>query len=402
MTRITYATVVSIIFGCFALLPRAQAVLPPPDGGYGPPAYGTGNTAEGEEALLNLSSGGFNTAAGFRTLFSNTTGNFNTAIGAGALFNNTGNQNTATGAGALLSNTSGRLNTANGEAALFFNMDGTQNTATGAGALESNTTGHFNTANGVNALTSNTDGARNTANGINALRRNTTGGFNTADGANTLGKNTTGNFNTALGSSALSNNSTGSGNVAIGFDAGDAVSTANNVICIGSNVDGANVNNSCYIGQIFGRTSSGGTAVFISSNGKLGTATSSRRFKEDIKPMDEASEALLSLQPVTFRYKKEIDGQGSPQFGLVAEDVERVSPDLVVRDKDGKPYTVRYDAVNAMLLNEFLKEHRHVQEQDTIIARQQKQIDTLTAGLQKVSAQLELEQRAPKTVSNNH
>jgi Chaperone of endosialidase len=404
MTRITYATVVSIIFGCFALLPRAQAVLPPPDGGYGPPDYGTGNTAEGEEALLNLGSGGFNTAAGFRTLFSNTTGNFNTAIGAGALFNNTGNQNTATGAGALLSNTSGRLNTANGEAALFFNIDGTQNTATGAGALESNTTGDFNTANGVNALTSNTDGARNTANGINALRGNTTGGFNTADGANTLGKNTTGNFNTALGSSALSNNSTGSGNIAIGFDAGDAVSTANNVICIGSNVDGANVNNSCYIGQIFGRTSSGGTAVFISSNGKLGTATSSRRFKEDIKPMDEASEALFSLTPVAFHYKKEIDPAGTPQLGLVAEDVEKVNPNLVVRDKEGKAYSVRYDQVNAMLLNEFLKEHRKVEELSkdfrTTIAQQQQQIEALTAGLQKVSAQLEASKSAPQIVNN--
>jgi hypothetical protein len=391
---------ITISLVCLALLPELQAVVPAPDGGYGPPAYGTGNTAEGEEALLNLSSGGFNTAAGFRTLFSNTTGNFNTAIGAGALFNNTGNQNTATGAGALLSNTSGRLNTANGEAALFFNMDGTQNTATGAGALESNTTGHFNTANGVNALTSNTDGARNTANGINALRSNTTGGSNTADGDNAIGKNTTGNLNTALGRTALFNNTTGSGNVAIGFDAGDAITTANNVICIGSNVDGANVNNSCYIGQIFGRTSSGGTAVFISSNGRLGTATSSRRFKEDIKPMDEASEALLSLQPVTFRYKKEIDGQGSPQFGLVAEDVEKVNPNLVVRDKEGKAYSVRYDQVNAMLLNEFLKAHKTVQAQGATIARLEKQIDALTAGLHKVSAQLEASKPAPQVVKN--
>jgi len=388
---------------CFSLSPKAQAVSPPPDGGYGPPNYGTGNTAEGEEALLNLGNGNFNTATGFRTLFSTTTGNFNTAIGAGALFNNTGDQNTATGAGALLSNTSGRFNTANGEAALFFNMDGIQNTATGAGALESNTTGDYNTASGVNALTSNTDGARNTANGINALRRNTTGGFNAADGANALGNNTTGNLNTALGSSALSNNSTGSGNIAIGFDAGNAVSTADNVICIGSNVDGANVNNSCYIGSIFGRISSGGSAVLVNSNGRLGTMTSSRRFKEDIKPLDKASEALLLLKPVSFRYKKEVDPEGTNavQFGLVAEDVEKVNRDLIVRDKEGKPYSVRYDQVNAMLLNEFLKEHKTVQQQGQTIARLEKQLEAVTATLQKVSAQLELNKPAPQTVLNN-
>jgi hypothetical protein len=399
---------IPLVFACFGLLPKAQAVNPPPDGGYGPPAYGTGNTAEGEEALLNLSSGNFNTAAGFRTLFSNTTSNFNTAIGAGALFNNTGDQNTATGAGALLSNTSGRLNTANGEGALFFNMDGTQNTATGAGALESNTTGDLNTANGVNALTSNTDGAQNTANGINALLRNTTGGFNTADGANALDNNTTGDFNTALGSAALTNNTTGNGNIAIGFQSGHAVTRANNVICIGSNVDGANINNSCYVGNIFTATSSSGVAVFVNGLGKLGTVTSSKRFKEEIKPMGTTSEALFSLTPVAFHYRKEIDPAGTPQLGLVAEDVEKVNPDLVVRDKEGKPYSVRYDQVNAMMLNEFLKEHRKnerqelkIEEQEAKIAHQQKQIEALTAGLQKVSAQLELNKPATQTVLND-
>jgi hypothetical protein len=384
---------IPLVFACFGLLPTAQAVDPAPDGGYGPPAYGVGNTAEGEEALLNLSSGGFNTAAGFRTLFSNTTGNFNTAIGAGALFNNTGDQNTATGAGALLSNTSGRFNTANGEAALFFNMGGIQNTATGAGALESNTTGDFNTANGVNALTSNTDGTRNTANGVNALFGNTTGGSNTADGEKALAKNTTGNLNTALGGVALTNNTTGSGNIAIGFFAGDAVTTADNVISIGTNVDGANVNNSCYVGNIFGATSSSGVAVFVNRLGKLGTVTSSKRFKEEIKPMGTTSEALFSLRPVAFHYKKEIDPAGTPQLGLVAEDVEKVNPDLVVRDKEGKPYSVRYDQVNAMLLNEFLKARRQIDAQ-------QKQIDALTEGLQKVSAQIEASKPAPQVVNN--
>jgi uncharacterized coiled-coil protein SlyX len=150
-----------------------------------------------------------------------------------------------------------------------------------------------------------------------------------------------------------------------------------------------------------------GSTIVINSNGKLGVAASSARFKEQIKPMDNASEAILALQPVTFRYKKEIDPERTRQFGLVAE-VDKIDPELVVHDEQGKPYTVRYEAVNAMLLNEFHKEHRTVQElkanaakQETNIAQQQKQIEALTAGLQKVSAQLELNKRAPKTVLNN-
>ena len=158
---------------------------------------------------------------------------------------------------------------------------------------------------------------------------------------------------------------------------------------------------SCFIGQIFSRTSPGGTAVFINASGKLGTVTSSRRFKEQIKPMERASEALYSLKPVTFHYKKEIDATGTSQFGLVAEEVEKVNRDLVVRDKQGKPYSVRYDQVNAMLLNEFLKEHHQVQDLKVTVAEQQKQIDALTAGLQKVSAQLEVSKPAPQTGLNN-
>jgi len=151
------------------------------------------------------------------------------------------------------------------------------------------------------------------------------------------------------------------------------------------------VDDSCYIGNIFGSTSSNGVAVLVNSNGRLGTATSSKRFKEDIRPIDNASQALFSLKPVIFRYKKGVDPEGpegQSEFGLVAEDVEKVNPDLVVRDKEGKPYSVRYEQVNAMLLNEFLKEHKTMQEQGAIIARQQKHIEALTAGLQKVSAQL--------------
>jgi hypothetical protein len=178
------------------------------------------------------------------------------------------------------------------------------------------------------------------------------------------------------------------------------------------------VNNSCFIGNIFGATSSGGTAVFIDSDGKLGTATSSQRFKEQVKPMEQASEALYALKPVTFRYQKGIDPQGIPQFGLVAEDVEAVNPHLVVRDKEGKPYTVRYEAVNAMLLNEFLKEHRKNEEQEKTIAELKSGMTALAAmakehaaQIQKVSAQLaaaspsrgvlEASEAAPQVVNND-
>ena len=407
---------------CFGFLPGAQAVVPAPDGGYGPPDYGTGNTAEGEEALLNLSSGGYNTAAGFRTLFTNTTGNFNTALGAGALFTNTGEENTATGAGALLSNTMGSFNTANGEAALFYNTTGDKNTAIGASALiqnttgdqnaacgwralAKNTTGFWNTADGATALANNITGARNTAMGHFALGENTTGSLNTATGSEALSRNTTGRHNTAIGFGALAENTTGREHTTIGFQAGLGVSTAAYVICIGANVAGANVSNSCYIGNIFNRSSPSGLEVFVNSDGKLGTTMSSRRFKEDIKPMDQASEAILALQPVRFRYKKDFDPTGTAQFGLVAEDVAKVNPDLVVQDKEGKPYSVRYDQVNAMLLNEFLKEHRKVEQLtndfESKLAEQQKQIEALTAGLQKVSAQIEMSRPAPQMVVNN-
>ena len=376
LTKLTY-----LIFAVFALVllvlsPVAQAVSPAPDGG-----YPGGNTAEGQAALSSLTTGGFNTAVGFLSVRSDTTGSFNTGVGAGTLLANTADENTATGAGALLSNLIGTQNTANGTFALFSNNIGDDNTADGFEALFSNTTGSFNTANGWGALDLNTTGNANTAIGAAALQGNTTG-FN----------------NTAIGSLALSSNTTGNDNIALGLNAGFNVLTADSVICIGA--DGENVSNSCYIGQIFNATSSGGTAVFINSNGRLGTATSSKRFKDQIKPMDKVSEALFALKPVAFRYKKDIDPARTPQLGLVAEDVEKVNRDLVVRDKEGKAYSVRYDQVNAMLLNEFLKEHRKVEELEANAAQQQKQIAALAAGLQKVSAQLEVSKPAPKTVLN--
>jgi uncharacterized coiled-coil protein SlyX len=251
-------------------------------------------------------------------------------------------------------------------------------------------------------------GNSNTAVGVSALEDNISGIENTAIGGAALGNNVDGSDNVAVGQAALNNDIHGSHNVAVGEFAGNAVTTANNVICIGNNMQGQNLSDSCFISNIFNATAIGGSAVFIDANNKLGTVTSSKRFKEEINAMDKASEALLALTPVTFRYKKSIDPQGIPQFGLVAEDVEKVNPDLVVRDKEGKPYSVRYDAVNAMLLNEFLKEHHKNEEQEATIAelksavaQQQKQVETLTAGLQKVSAQLEISKSAPQTVLNN-
>ena len=356
---------------CFALLPKAQAVVPPPDGGY--PNF---TTAEGQNALFSLTTGAANTAVGWRSLFSDTEGSFNTATGAGTLLLNTSSQNTAFGAAALLFNTTGLGNTAVGAAALLHNTIAEGNTATGAFALSTNTTGHSNTATGSLALFVN--------NGIQ----------NTANGAAALGSNSTGNANTAIGDAALINNTAGSGNIALGAIAGDNVTMANDVICIG--VPGANVSNSCFIGQIFNATSSGGTAVFINSNGRLGTSTSSQRFKEEIKPMERASETLFALRPVTFRYKKGIDPQGIPQFGLVAEDVEAVNRDLVVRDEEGKPYSVRYEQINAMLLNEFLKEHKaflqqqgKVQKLEAALERVNERLREQEAKIERVSAQIE-------------
>jgi trimeric autotransporter adhesin len=383
---------------CLGLSHNSRAVNPPPDGG-----YPGGNTAEGTDALLSLTSGMNNTAVGLFSLRANRTGHNNTAIGAGALILNTAGENTATGTQALYSNTSGN-----------------KNTADGAFALLSNTSGGSNTAVGHRALYNNTIGGGNAANGVNALFSNTNGGSNTAIGAGALIGNRTGNFNTANGASALLNNTTGSSNIAVGAGAGASVSSASSVICIGAS--GANVSNSCYIGQIFGAISSGGTAVFVNSAGKLGTAQCSRRFKEDIKPMEQASEVLYALKPVSFRYKKEIDPKGIPQFGLVAEDVEAVDPDLVVRDNEGKTYSVRYDQISAMLLNEFLKEHetlleqrrkvreqdRKIQEQDTTIAELKKELETVVAHtkeqdarIQRVSDQVETNSPAAPTIVSN-
>jgi hypothetical protein len=329
--------------------------------------------------------------------------NENTVLGDDALLNNTGDANTAIGFEALFSNTTGSGNTAHGWSSLHNNTTGLNNTATGGSALNNNTTGFFNTANGVGALLFNTTGSYNTGNGANALLSNRTGNNNTGNGLSTLNNNTTGNNNIALGALAGTNLTTGSNNIYIDSR---GRSTESGTIRIGTQ------QGRTFVAGISGVTVAGGVGVIVDTNGQLGTVVSSKRFKYGIKPMDKASEAILALKPVTFRYKHELDPEGVPQFGLVAEDVEKVNPDLVARDDEGKPYTVRYEAVNAMLLNEFLKEHRKVQEQagtiaqqrrdfEGAIAKQQKQIEALTAGLRKVSAQLELTKSAPQTVLNN-
>jgi trimeric autotransporter adhesin len=375
---------------------------------------GSGNTACGTGALAQNTTGAGNTALGGGTLNANITGSENTAVGNGALsFNNAGaNYNTAIGSGALRANTTGEVNTATGFVALISNTTGSANTANGAGALAGNTEGGNNTATGFQALNGNTTGSENTAIGSGALVSNNVGPGNTAIGSNALASNTGNGLNTAVGANALAS-SDGGGNTALGFNAGLNLTTGINNIDIGFDVVGvAGESNTIRIGRqgtqratfiagIRGSTVGGGTTVVVNAAGKLGVAPSSARFKDDIKPMDNASEAILALKPVTFRYKKEIDAERTPQFGLVAEDVEKVNPDLVVRDAEGKVYTVRYEAVNAMLLNEFLKEHRTVQEQQKEIEALAAMVREQASQIQKVSAELELTRPTPRTALNN-
>ena len=351
---------VTIVLACFAFLPGAQAIC---NEGCDSSLF---NAFLGDDALSSNTIGTGNTAIGWRSLFSNTDASFSTGIGGGALSLNTGDSNTAVGTAALLLNTVGSQNVAVGTDALVFNDSGSDNAAIGFFASF---------------------------------------------------ENTTGGINTAIGGFALSNNTTGFNNIALGFAAGDLLTTGDDNIDIGNEgvadeagtvrigTDGTQTRT--FIAGISGVVVSG-AGVVVNASGQLGVAASSARFKDEIKPMDKASDAIFALKPVTFRYKKEIDPDRTPEFGLVAEEVEKVSPDLVARDEQGKPYTVRYEAVNAMLLNEFLKEHRTVQElkataakQEATIAKQQQQVEALTAGLQKVSAQLELSKPAPETVLNN-
>jgi Chaperone of endosialidase len=293
------------------------------------------------------------------------------------------------------------LNNANtflGDDALISNTTGGSNTATGGQALFSNTIGSFNTANGFAALNHNTSGNDNTATGFYALTLNSTGGNNTATGFQALVDNTTGSENTAIGWAALGNNTIGSGNIALGISAGHFTTGDSNIVIGNGGVGGESrtirigtkpTHKNTFIAGISGVTVPTGIPVIVDANGHLGTTTSSARFKDAIKPMDKGSEAILSLKPVTFRYKKDLDPNAIPQFGLVAEDVAEIDPDLVAKDNEGKPYTVRYEAVNAMLLNEFLKEHKKVEEQAKTAEEQASKIERLEAALEKMSARLD-------------
>jgi len=294
------------------------------------------------------------------------------------------------------------------------------NTALGDNSLFSldTSTGIHNTACGYDTLFNTTTGVNNTAVGWEAMSSNSIGGKNTAVGCDGLEANTTGSKNTAVGTLSLSRNTVGNGNIAIGFGAGQNVRVGNNNINLGSPGDAndsntirigtAGTHSNAYVAGITGITVANGVTVVIGPDGHLGTATSSERYKDAIKPMDKASEAILALQPVTFRYKQELDPNGIPQFGLVAEQVEKVNPDLVARDAQGKVYSVRYEAINAMLLNEFLKEHKQVeaqnqkvQELEATVARLEGTLKEQAAQIQKVNEKVELNGPAPRMVTNN-
>jgi hypothetical protein len=325
-----------------------------------------------------------NAATGKSALSANVSGNFNTATGDYALEKNaSGSQNTATGFYSLESNTTGGDNTASGYTALNFNTTGYANTASGSYALEANTTGYANTAGGSYALTANTTGQSNTATGNKALFTNKTGSQNTASGFYALYLST-GSHNTADGTRALNYLTTGEENVALGYEAGYSVTTGSNNIEIGSQGDKADTatirlgtqgtQTQAFVAGIFGATAAAGLPVVVTPSGQLGTVTSSVRFKRDIRAMGNVSATLMALRPVAFEYKPEIDPTGTPQFGLIAEEVARVDPDLVVRDADHQVYSVRYDAVNAMLLDQ-------VQKQQHTIDAQQKMLEALAARL---------------------
>ena len=414
------------------------------------------NTATGERALRSNTTGGSNTATGLLALTINSAGNNNTATGVQALFSNTADNNTATGASALANNTTGSENTADGLQALYSNTTGADNTATGVealysntegggntamgrSALRSNTTGDFNTANGFQSLFGNTTGTENTATGFFALANNTTGQLNTATGRSALGVNTTGQGNTATGAFALRNSNgnrntaigqatllfnSGDLNIALGDGAGGNLTSGNNNIDIGNagvagesatiRIGKSGTQTKTFVAGINGAAVTG-SAVKVNAAGQLGTAPSSERFKNAIKPMDKASEAILALRPVTFRYKQEVDPGEHLAIRSRGRGSRKINPDLVTRDEEGKLYTVRYEAVNAMLLNEFLKNYRtdqdqarKLQEQEATITQlknltmqQQKQIERLTATVQKVSDQLELSKTAPRVAAND-
>jgi Chaperone of endosialidase len=328
-----------ILIVCIGLLPQTQAVSPTPDGCY--PGF---TTAEGCNALSLLGSGAGNTGIGWYSLFLVGAGNFNTGVGAGTLVLNTGDSNTAVGAAALLLNTSG-----------------TGNTAVGTDALVHNDTGSFNIAIGDDTLNNNVSGSGNIiVGGFGA-------GFNIVAGSN----------NIYIGPGVSANGP---------FDESDTIRIRDSAPAAGG------ATSQVFFAGIDGSTVGAVNApVLINPNGQLGTGVSSARFKKDIDPMGRTSEAIFSLKPVTFHYKG--DMTNTPQYGLIAEEVAKVNPALILTDKEGKPYSVRYEHINAMLLNEFLKEHRKVEnlknDFQATVAQQQNEIAALTATVKEQAAQIQ-------------
>jgi hypothetical protein len=332
---------------------------------------GNWNTATGVEALESNVSGGSNTAHGFQALRNNTVGG-NSAYGYRALYKNTsGIANTALGYSTLQYNLTGKNNTAVGENALFTNVSGYDNTACGRGALKRNLDGKFNTGIGDEALRDNTSGSLNTACGNAALRANETGANNAALGDNALFLLVGGSSNTACGAQALKNSTSGNSNIALGFQAGSNLTTTESSnIAIGNQGvagDGGTIrigtsgtHTRAFLSGVHG-VSVSGSAVMVNSSGQLGMTTSSQRFKEEIQDMGGSTERLLQLRPITFRYKPEVQSGERPlEYGLIAEEVAEVFPDLVVHDDEGRPFTVKYHLLSSMLLNELQKLHeRH-------------------------------------------
>lgn len=331
---------------------------------------GAENTAVGYSALDANSSGLRNVAVGVSALGANAVGSNNTAVGFSALLSNTASGNTAVGWNALDSNTSGAGNVAVGAAALNGNETGASNTALGASALAANVTGANNTAVGHQALLNATTG-NNTALGSTALFANATGSGNTALGRDALGDNAAGSDNVAVGSFALFH-ATGSGNVGVGALAGNALVAGNDNVFIASpgvaadsgtiRIGTGGTHTRAFVAGIDGVTVAGGTAVFIKPDGQLGTVTSSRRFKEEVAELDGIEERLLALHPVAFRYTEEAAGAGERpiEYGLIAEEVAEVFPELVVRDAEGRPLTVRYHLLAPLLLHELQAERERL------------------------------------------
>jgi hypothetical protein len=389
--KIIFTTALSALV-CFGLLPGAKALEPAaPD-----TALAGGNTVDGYLALGSLNGGFYNSAFGAFSLLSLTTGNFDTSIGAGALLSDNGGTNTAVGAAALINNLVAADNNAFGAFALL------NNDSSGNGSA------NFNNAFGRNALTNNVDGDENDAFGDDAMEENTTGSQNTAMGDDALDGNTTGNGNTAMGKEAGNSIIDGNDNVAIGHNAGIGIVHASRNIAINVEEAGpfADFDDTCFIGSIFGEIVSdpgSQTAVFVDQFNNVGIFNSSRKYKHDIQPMDKASETLYQLKPVTFKFNS--DWKGTTEYGLIAEEVEKVDSQLVSH-KDGEIVTVHYEQINSMLLNEFLKEHKKVEEQQASISQLESEMQTMVAQLkeqgnqiQKVTAQLEVSKPAPQVVA---